>query len=279
MDAFVEYDVTPLVTGNGANGFVLAGTSSDALTVSSKESSTVSQRPQLIVTAVVQGVDDEPPTAPTGLTASAAWPTEVDLNWTESIDNVGVTAYEIYRDETLLTTVGDVTHYTDMTALASTHLRLHRASPGRRSSNQSDPSNEAEATTPAPTADPVVMAAGDQACDPTAMSFNNGLGTSTSCRQKYTSDLLVNRDLAAVLALGDIQYECGGYQAFLQSYDPTWGRVKSITYPVPGNHEYHTEVAWTATRPATRWATSTTSAPPPATRTRATTASTSAPGT
>ena len=42
VNAFVEYDVTPLVTGNGANGFVLAGTSSDALTVSSKESSTVS---------------------------------------------------------------------------------------------------------------------------------------------------------------------------------------------------------------------------------------------
>ena len=240
VDAFVEYDVTPLVTGNGANGFVLAGTSSDAMTVSSKESSTVSQRPQLIVTAVVEGVDAEPPTAPTGLTASAAWPTEVDLNWTESIDNVGVTAYEIYRDETLLTTVGDVTHYTDMTALASTTYDYTvRALDGE--GNQSDPSNEAEATTPAPTADPVIMAAGDQACDPTAMSFNNGLGTSTSCRQKYTSDLLVNRDLAAVLALGDIQYECGGYQAFLQSYDPTWGRVKSITYPVPGNHEYHSE--------------------------------------
>ena len=123
------------------------------------------------------------------------------------------------------------------------------------------------------------MAAGDQACDPTASSFNNGLGTSTSCRQKYTSDLLVNRDLAAVLALGDIQYECGGYNAFLRSYDPTWGRVKSVTYPVPGNHEYHAKVAWTATRPATRWVTSTTSAPRPATRTRVTTASTSAPGT
>jgi hypothetical protein len=83
------------------------------------------------------------------------------------------------------------------------------------------------------------MAAGDQACDPTASAFNSGLGTATSCRQKYTSDLLVNQDLAAVLALGDIQYECGGYNAFLQAYDPTWGRVKSITYPVPGNHEYH----------------------------------------
>ena len=40
-----------------------------------------------------QGVDSEPPTAPTGLTAAAAWPTEVDLNWAEATDNVGVTAY------------------------------------------------------------------------------------------------------------------------------------------------------------------------------------------
>jgi hypothetical protein len=40
------------------------------------------------------------------------------------------------------------------------------------------------------------------------------------------------------LALGDTQYYCGGYQAFLQSYDPSWGRVKSITHPVVGNHEY-----------------------------------------
>ena len=71
-------------------------------------------------------------------------------------------------------------------------------------------------------------------------SFNGGNGTSSSCRQKYTSDLLVNAGLAAVLPLGDNQYYCGGYQAFLQSYDLSWGRVKSITRPVVGNHEYLT---------------------------------------
>jgi len=50
---------------------------------------------------------------------------------------------------------------------------------------------------------------------------------------------LVAGGFDAVLALGDEQYECGGYLAFLQSYDPTWGRVKAITRPVPGNHEYY----------------------------------------
>jgi chitodextrinase len=88
--------------------------------------------------------------------------------------------------------------------------------------------------------DPVIAAAGDIACDPSSSSFNGGNGTSNSCRQKYTSDLLVNANLAAVLALGDNQYYCGGYQAFLQSYDLSWGRVKGITRPAVGNHEYLT---------------------------------------
>jgi len=88
--------------------------------------------------------------------------------------------------------------------------------------------------------DPVIAAAGDIACDPTNSNFNNGNGSSGSCRQKYTSDLLINGGYAAVLPLGDNQYYCGGYQAFMQSYDLSWGRVKSITRPVVGNHEYLT---------------------------------------
>jgi acid phosphatase type 7 len=91
-----------------------------------------------------------------------------------------------------------------------------------------------------PGSDPLIAAAGDIACDPTFTYFKNGLGTSSRCRQKYTSDLLVDAGLTAVLPLGDIQYECGGYSAFLAAYDPTWGRVKAITRPAIGNHEVHT---------------------------------------
>jgi hypothetical protein len=88
--------------------------------------------------------------------------------------------------------------------------------------------------------DPVIAAAGDIACDPNSGSFNGGNGSDTACRQKYTSNILVNGNYAAVLPLGDVQYYCGGYQAFLQSYDLSWGRVKNITRPVVGNHEYLT---------------------------------------
>jgi chitodextrinase len=89
-------------------------------------------------------------------------------------------------------------------------------------------------------ADPVIAAAGDIACDPDNSNFNGGNGTSSACEEMKTSNLLVNAGLSAVLDLGDNQYYCGGYTAFLQSYDPSWGRVKPITYPSVGNHEYLT---------------------------------------
>lgn len=42
--------------------------------------------------------DTEKPTVPGGLTASAFSDTQVQLNWNDSTDNVGVTKYNIYRD-------------------------------------------------------------------------------------------------------------------------------------------------------------------------------------
>ncbi|MGH2662829.1 MAG: metallophosphoesterase [Actinomycetota bacterium] len=91
---------------------------------------------------------------------------------------------------------------------------------------------------PGPT-DPVIAAAGDIACDPTSPDFNGGVGTATACRQMATSDLLVNGGFDAVLTLGDNQYEDGTLTEFLNSYDPSWGRVKAKTHPAVGNHEYH----------------------------------------
>jgi hypothetical protein len=88
--------------------------------------------------------------------------------------------------------------------------------------------------------DPVIAAAGDIACDPASGNFNGGLGTSSSCRQRYTSDLLVGLAPAAVLTLGDNQYEDATYTKYLQSFDPSWGRLKPLIRPGVGNHEYLT---------------------------------------
>ena len=90
---------------------------------------------------------------------------------------------------------------------------------------------------PADAADPVIAAAGDIAC---ASSTSTGSGSTAKCHQRQTSDLLVNAGLSRVLTLGDAQYEKGTLSGFNTYYGPTWGRVKPITFPSAGNHEYKT---------------------------------------
>ena len=109
----------------------------------------------------------------------------------------------------------------------------------------------APTTTPTPTPTPspttngatTVVAVGDIACDPGSSSWNNNNGTATACRHKYTAELAKRLAPAYVLALGDLQYEDGALAKFQQSYDPTWGQLKTLTKPVPGNHEYQTSGA------------------------------------
>ena len=51
------------------------------------------------------GSDTTPPTAPAGLTATAASSSQVDLSWSASTDNVGVTSYTVSRGGTLVCSV------------------------------------------------------------------------------------------------------------------------------------------------------------------------------
>lgn len=90
----------------------------------------------------------------------------------------------------------------------------------------------------AATDSPYVVAVGDIACDPTAPAFNGGRGTPAGCRQQAVADAVRAANPDIFLPLGDIQYIDGRYEAFMQSYDPAFGDLKSITKPIPGNHEY-----------------------------------------
>ena len=79
-----------------------------------------------------------------------------------------------------------------------------------------------------------VATAGDIVC------AADELVTPEACQMAETADLIAAENVDAVLALGDLQYPKGELRDFEGSYDPTWGRFKAITYPVPGNHEYYT---------------------------------------
>jgi hypothetical protein len=63
---------------------------------------------------------------------------------------------------------------------------------------------------------------------------------SLSAPQQQTADLVQAFAPTAVLALGDEQYPAGALSDFNAYYDKSWGAFKSITDPVPGNHEYLT---------------------------------------
>ena len=105
------------------------------------------------------------------------------------------------------------------------------------------PPTTARPTTTLPPPDPTIAAAGDIACDPSAAGFHGGNGTANACQEMAVSQLVVDGGYKAFLALGDLQYDNGTDNAFKRSYDPSFGRVYSITKPAAGNHEYQTKHA------------------------------------
>jgi hypothetical protein len=59
------------------------------------------------------GGDNQAPTAPANLAYAQPSGTQIQLTWTASTDNVGVTGYDIYANNQLRSSVGNVTTYTD----------------------------------------------------------------------------------------------------------------------------------------------------------------------
>jgi hypothetical protein len=89
----------------------------------------------------------------------------------------------------------------------------------------------------------VVVAIGDIACDPTHHYFRGGKGAAHNCHQAATADVAAAQGAEAILLLGDIQYEEASRQDFEGSFDRSWGRLKGLVRPIPGNHEYATPAA------------------------------------
>jgi hypothetical protein len=56
--------------------------------------------------------------------------------------------------------------------------------------------------------------------------------------------ILAENENAVVFTLGDNVYGRGTEENFAKCYDPTWGRHKAVTRPVPGNHDYKNGFLW-----------------------------------
>jgi chitodextrinase len=69
--------------------------------------------------------DTTPPTVPTGLTATAVSPTQINLSWIASTDNVGVTGYYVYlNDVALARTTGTSFQHTGLSAGVTYNYRV-----------------------------------------------------------------------------------------------------------------------------------------------------------
>jgi hypothetical protein len=80
--------------------------------------------------------------------------------------------------------------------------------------------------TPPPSQPAVLVGAGDIAV------CGNGGAVATA--------LLLDQQPGTVFTAGDSVYQNGTTQEFQDCYDPTWGRHRARTRPVPGNHDYGT---------------------------------------
>ena len=98
-----------------------------------------------VTVTVSNTTDTTPPTVPTGLTATAVSTSQINLSWTASTDNVGVTGYNIYRGGAKIGT-SPSTSYQDAGLSASTSY-TYNVSAFDAAGNTSAQSTGASATT------------------------------------------------------------------------------------------------------------------------------------
>src|SRR5215217_1275578 len=69
------------------------------------------------------------------------------------------------------------------------------------------------------------------------------IGGVGATRRSIATGPIVATVVVLLLAVGDEAYPKGTAANFEECYEPSWGRFKERTKPVPGNHEYETEGA------------------------------------
>jgi chitodextrinase len=106
--------------------------------------------------ATTQAPDTTPPSVPTGLTANAVSSTQINLSWTASTDNVGVTGYDVFRNGTQVGTT-TTTSYQD-TGLTPDTTYSYTVAAYDAAGNVSAQSTAASATTTTSTAVAFVQA-------------------------------------------------------------------------------------------------------------------------
>jgi fibronectin type 3 domain-containing protein len=136
------------VSGTTASDINLAVGSTHSYLVTAVDGANNSSAASNGVAITTPGPDIAPPSVPTGLTATGAGASVIDLSWTPSSDNFGVVGYKVFRDggATEIATVTSGTSFSDIgLTVGSTHS--YTISAFDAANNQSAKSTSASATT------------------------------------------------------------------------------------------------------------------------------------
>lgn len=135
----------------GWAGVAVYPTQTTTLTLTAGNSAGTATASVTITVTSAPAPDTQPPSAPTISSAAAKGPTQVDLAWTPSTDNVGVAGYQILRNGAQIALVSAATlSYSDYGVVANTNYAYSvRAYDG--AGNYSSPSNTAFVLTPSQT--------------------------------------------------------------------------------------------------------------------------------
>jgi hypothetical protein len=169
--------------------------------------------------------DTQPPTTPTNVVATAASSSQVNLTWTPSTDNAGVTGYDIYRNGTYLTTTaGTVAGYSD-TPVAPATTYQYTVDARDAAGNVSSPSTVASVTTPHPPSTPTLL-----------QSAGSSTSTVTLQTPSTPGDLLV---LSASLSTG-------ATNRITNVMDPAGNTWKQAGYAYQSGHNSEGEMWYSA---------------------------------
>jgi len=145
-DIYQGNTVVTTVTGTSATISGLTANTSYQFSIKAKDAAgNESEASNTVNMTTTGGEDTEAPTAPTGLTASDITDTSVLLSWNASSDNVGVTGYDIYQGNTVVTTVtGTSATISGLTANTSYQFSIKAKD---AAGNESEASNTVNMTT------------------------------------------------------------------------------------------------------------------------------------
>ena len=234
-------DVTKAISGNGTFNLLLRSSSTDSISLRSRESS--SNQPRLVVETNGGSGDTTAPSVPNGLNGDAPESGRVVLKWNAASDNNTVTGYDIFRNGVLLTTT-NTNSFAD-TGVAASREYSYRVRSRDAASNVSGLSNTIEVDTPAPTRTFTFVPVADTYVVETSPTTN--YGRKTVLRTEGGSD----PDSVSYLRFTIGGLTGGVYRATLRVFVPAGSGNGSSDGPEL--HRISSTILWDETTPT--WAT------------------------